>query len=139
MSLVEMKWTPSRKELQQFAGLWIPVFAGIFGALQVYRSGNWRAATAIWIAGAVLGLLGLLRPQLFKPVFVGWMVVAYPIGWTVSTLLLLATYYVVFTPVAILMRLFRYDPLDRRIERGRASYWGEHEPAADPAKYFRQF
>jgi hypothetical protein len=139
MSLVEINWTPSRKELRQFAGLWLPVFAALAGALVVYRSGNWRAAAAVWVAGAIAGAVGLLRPQLFKPVFLGWMVAAYPIGWTVSTLVLLATYYLVFTPVALLMRLFRYDPLYRRIERARPTYWVEHDQPGDPATYFRQF
>ena len=84
MSLIEINWSPSRRELKQFAGLWIPVFAGLWGAAVLYRSGSWNGAVALWAAGALAGILGLVRPQLFKGIFVGWMAVVYPIGWVVS-------------------------------------------------------
>lgn len=139
MSLIEINWTPSRRELRQFAALSMPLFAGLAGAILVYRSGAWSAAITVWSAGALAGGIGLVWPRLFKPVFVAWMVAAYPLGWTISYLILVMTYYAVFFPVALLMRVFRYDPLERRIEPAKPSYWGEHDQAADPAAYFRQF
>jgi hypothetical protein len=57
----------------------------------------------------------------------------------VSHLLLLVVYYLVLTPIGLLMRLIGYDPLQRRFDRSAQSYWTPHDPAADDARYFKQF
>ena len=44
--------------------------------------------------------------------FLGWMYAAFPIGWTISHLLLLAVYYFVLTPVGLALRLTGRDPVD---------------------------
>jgi len=138
MPLVEINWRPSNREVQQFAGL-LTLFAAVAGGLLVFRSHAWTAATVVWILGGTVGAIGLVAPKLVRPIMVAWMALAYPIGWTVSWVVLLATYYGILTPVALIMRMFRYDPLDRRLDRQAPTYWAEHEPPADPAAYFRQF
>jgi hypothetical protein len=70
--------------------------------------------------------------------FVGWMFLAFPIGWTVSHLLLLATFYLVLTPIGVVMRLVGHDPLERKFRPEAATYWMEHDPGSDPSRYFRQ-
>jgi hypothetical protein len=67
------------------------------------------------------------------------MYAAYPIGWVMSHVLLGIIYYGLFTPVGRLMRLFGYDPMERRFDGAAASYWVEREPIRDPSSYFRQF
>jgi carbamoyltransferase len=136
--LIEINWTPSTREVRQFAGL-VAVFAALVGGLLVYRSGAWHAARIVWVTGAAIAAVGLAAPRLIRPLMVGWMMAAYPIGWTVSWIVLLATFYGILLPVALIMRVFRYDPLDRRIEPEAATYWVEHDQAAGPAAYFRQF
>jgi hypothetical protein len=69
---------------------------------------------------------------------VGWMALAYPIGWVVSHVLLAATYFLVFTPIGWMMRIFGRDPLERTIDRSARTYWIAHEPGGDPSSYFRQ-
>ena len=137
--MIDINWTPSRRELKQFACIWLPLFASAIGALLVYRRGAWAAAMVLWALALVSLAVGLVRPQAFRSVFVGWIVAAYPVGWTVSTLILLAIYYLLFMPVGFLLRIFRYDPLDRRFDRAAGSYWEAHDQPADPASYFRQF
>jgi hypothetical protein len=132
--LIEINWTPSTREVRQFAGF-VAVFAALVGGLLVYRSGAWNAATIVWVIGVAVAAVGLAAPRLIKPLMVGWMLAAYPIGWTVSWVVLLATFY----GIALIMRVFRYDPLDRRIDAEAATYWVEHDQAAGPAAYFRQF
>jgi hypothetical protein len=138
MPLVDINWRPSNKEVQQFAGL-LALFAGVVGGLLVYRSDAWPAATIVWIAGGTVGVIGLVAPKLVRPLMIGWTALAYPIGWTVSWVVLLVTYYGILMPVALIMRMFRYDPLDRRLDPKAPTYWVEHEQPADPAAYFRQF
>ena len=128
--MLEINWNQSRRDLRQFAALWLPVFAAI--------AGSPRLAIAIWSGAAIVAVLGALRPQSIRPLFVGWMAAAYPVGWLVSHLVLGITYFGLFTLVGTAMRLFRYDPMDR----GRASvptYWKRRAERTDAALYFRQF
>jgi hypothetical protein len=71
-------------------------------------------------------------------IYTGWMIAAFPIGWTVSQIMLVILYFVVFTPVALVFRAIRRDPLQLR-RRSVASYWTAKPPAAKAEDYFRQF
>ena len=51
----------------------------------------------------------------------------------------LITFYVVMTPVGLLLRLLGYDPMHRRMDKTVESYWIKREPVTDPGRYFRQF
>jgi hypothetical protein len=139
VSVLDVNWNPSRRELRQFAGILLPAFAAVVGSIVVYRSGSWTAAGVILGAGVVLGAIGLAVPAFAKLVFVTWMAAAYPIGWTVSHLVLGATYYLVFTPIGLIMRLLGRDGLARRGQGSGKTYWVPHEPRRDAASYFRQF
>jgi hypothetical protein len=67
------------------------------------------------------------------------MALALPVGWSVSHLLLLALFYLVVTPIGLLMKLLGYDPLTRGFDRSASSYWVEHAPPPDAARYFKQY
>jgi hypothetical protein len=67
------------------------------------------------------------------------MYAAYPIGWVVSHVLLGLIYFGLLTPVGWLMKLFGYDPMERRFDRAAASYWVERERQTDAGRYFKQF
>jgi len=45
----------------------------------------------------------------------------------------------VFTPIGLTMRLFGWDPLERRFDPNASTYWVEHKPPASPSRYFQQF
>ena len=73
------------------------------------------------------------------PVFgSGSMVAAYPIGWVVSHLILAAIFYGVFTIAGAAMRIFGYDPLQRKRRPSDATYWSSVRQNRDPQSYFRQ-
>ena len=137
--MLDINWNPSRRELRQFAAICLPVFAGLFGSVVLYRSGSWTMAIGIWAAALVAGAIGFTIPAAVRPLFLGLMAMAYPIGWTISNLLLAATYYLLFTPIGLTMRLFGHDPLERTLDRSANTYWFTHEPRRDPSFYFRQF
>jgi hypothetical protein len=92
----------------------------------------------VWAAAGVIGVAGLINPSWVKPVFLLWMGLAYPIGWTVSHLMLAVILYLVITPVGLVMRLCGYDPMERRFDRSATSYWVAHNPGGDTRRYFRQ-
>jgi hypothetical protein len=134
----DLDFDPPERKLRQFAGLWLVFFAGL-ACWQGF--GMHRAAVAIGLALAAvtLGPLGLLNPRLIRPVYIAWMVLAFPIGWLVSRLVLALLFFAVFTPVALAFGLLGRDALTRSLRPDRASYWDPKPAPAGPSSYFRQF
>ncbi|MCX8107631.1 MAG: SxtJ family membrane protein [Verrucomicrobiae bacterium] len=138
-----MQWTdiqrnPARSTLRQFAALWI-VFFGLLAAYHgLYRN---RPVLGFVLAfgGLVPGCLGLIAPAMIRPIYVGWMILAYPLGWAISHLMLLVMFFGVITPLAIAMRIRGRDPLRRKAMPGQQSYWLPKNMPADPRRYFRQY
>jgi hypothetical protein len=136
-----MQWSdvtkaPPPKMLRQFAGLWLVVFGG----LAVWRlvSGHTDAWTyTLGIAAVAVGATGLIWPAAVRPIYSGWMVVAFPIGWTVSKLALGLMFYGMFTIVGVVFRLTGRDLLNLR-RRSAASYWAPKTSARSSSEYLRQ-
>jgi hypothetical protein len=135
--MVNVNWNPTRRELRQFGILCTGVF-GILGAYPWWKGGITPGAACSLIA-AGLGALGCWAPSILRPVYIVWMTLAFPIGWAISHLLLLGVFYLVLTPIGFLLRLFRYDPLNRRFDRSAPTYWTPHEAGAGAERYFKQF
>ena len=128
---------PDARMLRQFGFLCI-LFFGILAGLQYFRSGN--ATAAMILAGLAVsgGLLGAIRPLWLKPIFVGWMILAFPIGWVVSHVLLAVLFYGVFFPLGMILRGLGHDPL--RLRKPMAdSYWQARTPQTDARRYLRQY
>lgn len=84
--------------------------------------------------------LGLAAPGLLRPFYVLWMRFALVLGWINTRLILGVLFYLVFTPIAIVLRLLRTDLLDVRIEKQRESYWKKKEKVENRLeRYDRQF
>jgi hypothetical protein len=123
--------------LRQFAVLWIVAFAG----LAVWHGIFHQERTAGLVLGALaatVGPMGLIAPSAIRPIFVGWTVLAFPIGWVVSRVVLLILFGVVVTPVALFFRLRGRDVLALARRPGATTYWVKKTPAPDVASYFRQ-
>lgn len=137
--MIELNLRPSNRELRWFAALWFPVFWAIVGGLVWYHSHAPGVAGAMWSLAAAVAAMGLIRPAAVRPLYVGWLIAAYPIGWTVSNLLLLGIYGLVLTPMGLVMRLAGRDPLTRRFDRGAKTYWSPRRPTEDKERYLRQY
>ena len=129
---------PDTRDLRSFGRLLV-LFTGLVGGLILWRSGSMTPAGAVWIGGGVMALVYHLVPPLRRPIYVGWMYAAFPIGWTVSHVLMAIIYYGVITPIGIGLRALGHDPLARRVDRDARSYWTPHPPSGDVGRYFKQF
>ena len=67
------------------------------------------------------------------------MVIAWPIGMVVATVLLAVIYYGLFTPVALIFRLTGRDKLERKLLPEATSYWKVRETPRTPASYLRLY
>lgn len=135
--MIEINWQPERGELRRYAWLWCPLFCALAGALLFRRFDCPTSAFAVWGAGAAVAALGLLWLPGVRLLYIGHRLLVWPVAQLVSWVLLAALYFLLVTPLGLAMRLCGYDPLAKRLEPERASYWIER-PAPPPAKeYFR--
>ena len=128
---------PDRRTLRQFGWLCLLVFGGLAFSRWGVEGSEWSS----WLLaslGCAGGLAGTVRPQLLRPIFVGWMLLAWPIGWLVSHLILVLVYYVVVTPIGLVLRFVGKDSLG--LKQGNAeTYWQPRKATADLRRYFRQY
>lgn len=139
-----MQWSdipknPSEKMLRQFGGLCL-VF---FGALAIYgfATRSNPGFSAMFALTAILaGLAATLNPKLLKYIFIGWMIIVFPIGFVVSKIILLSVFLLVFMPVTLIFRLIGRDALTlRRHTAQNATYWLPKQQPDDPSRYLRQY
>jgi hypothetical protein len=138
MTWNDLPWRPSSRTLRQFAGLWLLVF----GALACRHALVPEHRTAAWGLGVLaltVGPLGLLYPRALRPLFVGWIVLVFPVGWLVSRVTLGLMFYGLFAPLGLLFRAFGRDPLALRRPAGRNTYWIPKAQAADARSYLHQY
>ena len=137
-----MQWSdvikpPSQKTLRQFAGLFLVIFLG-WAALRWF-GGKQGVVTQVMAGAAILfGVPGLLVPTLIRPIYTGWMIAAFPIGWTVARLVLGIVFFLVVTPIAFVFRLMGRDALHRR-RAAPATYWKDKPQASGLSDYLRQY
>ena len=137
--MIDIKWNPTLRELKQFAGIYFPGFCALLGGVLWHKTGSLKVAAAVWSIGFIVSLIGYLSPSFMRIVFVGLMIVAFPIGFVVSYLLLGLIYFCVFTPMGLIMRLLGHDPMHRKFDRSAKTYWSEHNPYTNSTRYFRQY
>ena len=139
MSIVQVNTDPTRKQLNQFGFIWLG-FLTLFGVIAFFKLDAPTLAKVLWVVAVVVPVIGWLVPAFMRLVFVGMSYLAWPIGFVVSHVVLALVYYLVFTPIGLVMRLFGYDPMRRRFDPEAATYWiARDEKASDAKRYFRQF
>jgi saxitoxin biosynthesis operon SxtJ-like protein len=131
-------FNPTDRMLRQFAAISI-VFFGAIAARQEFHHHRHGLAIVFAVLAVTVGPLGLTWPRVIKPVFIGWMAFAYPIGWTVSRIVLGVIFYGLFTPVAWVFRLIGRDELALKSQPTAATYWRPKPSASDQSQYLRQF
>ncbi len=138
MELTDRNREPTAFDLKVF-GLIAGGIITFIGFLVMRRTTTLVAPGIIWGMAAALVVVYYAIPNVRRLLYLGWMRVFYPIGWVVSHLLLAIVYYLVLTPIGLVMRLFGGDPMHRGFDRSAKSYWSVHPAETDASRYFRQF
>lgn len=139
----DTNWNPGTAEKRKFAVSLIigfPILAAVFALVGWLRTGAWSGGF-VWLAviGAALGAVLWVLPQIARPFYLVWYFAACCLGIVISNLLIAAFFYLVFTPIGLLMRAAGRDPLQKRLDRSRTTYWHDVEKVVDGERYFRQF
>jgi len=113
--------TPDRQELRKFGFVFATGLVLIFGLFFPWvlekPSPYWP-----WIVAAVFAGSALILPQILKPVFLLWMKIGHALGWINTRIILGVVFFIIFAPVALLMRLFGNDPMHRRLDQTASTY-----------------
>jgi hypothetical protein len=108
-------------------------FGILFAALSVLAGAYmaWKGYRGLWIPFGLAGffvLTGLSLPRVLRPVYVVWMRFAAVLGWINTRLVLTAFFFLVLTPIGLVMRLMGKDLLDKNNDRPGRSYWVKRPP-----------
>ncbi len=139
MALISLNVDPSRRQLRQFAAIWFPAFFALVGGLALHWGGSLSVVGPIGGVVAAISLVGVFVPSFIRPIFVGWMHAAYPIGLVISHLILASIYFLVITPVGVLIRAMGRDPIQRRLDPSLDSYWVPRREDDRTESYLRQY
>lgn len=138
MLLEEIKNIKSeKKDLRNF-GLIIGIALGLLAGLLWWKGRDIYSIFAI-IASAFI-LLGFILPSVLKPLQKAWMTLAVIMGWIMTRIILGILFYLVFTAIGGISRLFGKQFLDLKIDRSIKSYWIKREPKTfNKSDYEKQF
>ena len=110
-----------KKGYRDFALTTGGVIAVLFGAFLPWVFGfsypRWP-----WIVLLVLGSWGLIAPATLRPIYVGWMTFALLINKVTTPIILGIVFYLVISPIALMLRLFNKDPIPKKFDSSEESY-----------------
>lgn len=112
----------SGKNLRKF-GLFVGGIFLLIGLYMEYRHIDTEWRYVFVGVGVMLMVLGATYPQSLKYVYRFWMGIAFTVGWLVSRVLLAVIYYLVVTPIGLIMKLLGKNPVAMHFDREAESHW----------------
>lgn len=110
-----------KKGLRDFGLITGALFVGIFGLLLPWKF-EWAWPIWPWVILAVLSLMAFITPMQLRPVYRVWMRIGLAIGSVVSRIILGLVFFLVVTPIGIMMRATGKDPMNRQLDASVDSY-----------------
>lgn len=138
--LISITFNNDFSKVAQLRGVIIPGLLLTIWSLEKYAHVPPVVLLCVLLAIGVVGAAGaLVSAPLGATLYRGWMFAALPIGWTVSATLMGIVFFLVITPIGLIMRALGKDPMFRRPDPAAATYWIPHRQETDRKRYFRQF
>ena len=141
--MIKINLNPPERVLGHFAWIAIPGLPLVVGAvLRIAGVFAWGhpallAAGGVAVAQLALYLAGVRFAT--KAVYVLLSLIAMPIGFVLSHVLMAVIYYLVMTPIGLFFRLVGRDVLGRKLEPNKASYWHDRGEPRSASNYFKLY
>ena len=132
-----VKWRPDARELRRFA---IAMLIGFFvlGALSAWKTkGIHTGSIVLWSIGASLAIAAFV-PKLGRIAYLAVYLPTSIIGYVVSNVMLTLMFFLVITPLGIVMKLMGKDVLQQR-RPDRTTQWMPVKETKNEESYYRQF
>lgn len=111
------------------------VFAGVFAVIGLLPLLHHHAPRLWALAiGAAFLLLAVVRPALLAPLNRLWFRLGLALGAVMTPVMMGLLFVAAVIPTALLLKLLRKDPLQRRFDPKAASYWERRERQPGPMK-----
>ena len=110
------------------------VFAAAFTVIAFFpllHGGHVR----IWsiVVAAIFLAIALVYPRVLRPLNLLWFKFGILLGKVIAPIVISAVFFVIVTPMALIMRLMGKDPLSRKRNPGADTYWTARDKQADAA------
>ena len=136
--MIDVTGKPTQSTLRWF-GLIMLVFFGAFAVMARFKLHAPVASMVLAGCGVTAALLFYAVRPLRVPMYLTWMRVFFPLAWFVSHAIVAVIYYLVLTPIGLIMRLVGYDPMRRRFDRNASTYWARTRRSPALSDYFKQY
>lgn len=141
--MIKLDLKPEERVVRQFAWfavIGLPLLAWF--VLRLVTTFEWThvaflAAAAVGVSQLGLYLIGVR--VLSRALFLGLSILFVPVGFVVSHVLLIVVYYLVLTPIALVMRMTGRDVLGKRLDPNAKTYWHERAGKRPAASYFKLY
>ena len=120
--MIKALWTktPAKKELRSFS-FTVGLISLFFLAWAIYRSNVIFSVIFVLILFSLL--LGLIWSAWQILCYRLWMSAVFMSGAVMSRLILTLIFYLIFTPLALILKILKQQPLDLKWDKTKASYW----------------
>jgi hypothetical protein len=112
---------PEVSDLRSFAWILSVFFLLIFGIAIPYWKYKELNFIFFWISGFLL-LCSMVYPKILLNPYKFWMLIGLVLGFINTRIILSFIYFLVFTPVALVKRIFGKDSMDRKWKKNENSY-----------------
>jgi hypothetical protein len=132
-----IKWQPDARELRRFA---IAMLIGFFvlGVLSVWKTkGVGTGSIVLWTIGVTLAVAAFV-PKLGRIAYLAVYLPTSIIGYVVSNVMLTLMFFLVITPLGIIMKLMGNDVLQQR-RPNHTTRWTPVKETKTEDSYYRQF
>jgi hypothetical protein len=132
-----VKWRPDARELRRFATAMLIGFF-VLGAVSAWRArGIGTGSVVLWSIGASLAVAAFV-PKLGRITYLAVYLPTSIIGYVVSNVMLTLMFFLVITPLGIVMKLMGKDVLQQR-RPDRTTQWTPVKETKNEESYYRQF
>ncbi|MBL8811171.1 MAG: hypothetical protein JNM43_13425 [Planctomycetaceae bacterium] len=137
-----MQWSDVRRPVtaktsQQF-GFLLAAVIFVVSLRESWKHGLTGFSLTIAVLAVGAALVAWSKPLVYRPIFTIWMILVFPIGWMMSKLVLLTLYFLVLTPIGLLLRWRGHDPLALAASSERTLWW-KRPVVTRPSQYLRQY
>lgn len=127
----------THQSLRSFGLIMASILALVFG-LAVPLIAQKGIPAWPWIISMTFLLPSIFRPQILKHVYLFWMKLGLILGWVNTRIILSIIFYVLITPIGLLMRICGYNALHPKFDKSATSYFHLTNPR-DPNHMERPF
>lgn len=129
-----------QRELRRF-GFVMAVVLGAIAAFILWKA-DWvmtTASTTLGIVAILFGLASVVAPSSLRPVYYAWMTIAIVLGFVMTRVILSVVFYLLLTPIGLLLRILGKDPLTKGPDASQDTYWIVKEYRTRDASRFEKY